>query len=128
MTAAAPMARASFPARAIALFAAASVALIALGGAILAAFYRSPLERKAILVSAAIAFGIQLLAFTVIRLVGREHVIAAWGVGAVLRFAVLVLYAILLVPAFGLPAAAALVSFAAFLFALTVLEPLFLKL
>ena len=128
MTAAAPLTRQGFPVRAIALFAAASVAIIALAAAILAAFYRSPLERKAILVSAAIAIGVQLLAFTVIRLVGREHVIAAWGVGAILRFAVLVLYALLLAPAFGLPAAAALVSFAVFLFASTVLEPLFLKL
>lgn len=128
MTAAAPAARASFPARAIALFAAASVAVVALGGGILAAFYRSPLERKAILVSAGIALVVQLLAFTVVRLVAREHVIAAWGIGAILRFAVLVLYALLIAPAFALPAAAALVSFAVFLFALTVLEPLFLKL
>ena len=128
MTVAAPVSRTAFPARSIALFAVASVVVIALGAAILAAFYRGPLERKAILISAAIAFGVQLLAFVVIRLVGREHVIAAWGVGAILRFAVLVLYALLIAPAFGLPAAAALVSFAVFLFASTVLEPLFLKL
>lgn len=127
MTAAAPVARPAFPGRAIALFAAASLAVIALGGAILAAFYRSPLERKAILVSAAIAFAVQLLAFTVVRLVGREHVVAAWGIGAILRFAMLVVHALLLAPAFGLPPAAALVSFAVFLFASTLLEPLFLK-
>lgn len=128
MTAALPAARSAFPARAIALFAAASLAVVALGGGILAAFYRGPLERKAILVSALIAFFVQLLAFTVVRLVAREQVIAAWGIGAILRFAVLVLYALLIAPAFQLPAAAALVSFAVFLFALTVLEPLFLKL
>jgi hypothetical protein len=128
VTAAAPAAGAAFPARAIALFAAASVAVVALAGGILAAFYRSPIDRKAIAVSAGIALVVQLLAFTVVRLVGGEHVIAAWGVGAIMRFAVLVLHALVIAPALGLPAGAALVSVAVFLFALTVLEPLFLKL
>ncbi|NUQ22240.1 MAG: hypothetical protein HOQ09_14930, partial [Gemmatimonadaceae bacterium] len=61
------------------------------------------------------------------RFVPREHVIAAWGLGTLARFATLVVYAFVVVKVLALPAAPALVSLVACLFASTLLEPLFLK-
>ncbi|NUO62959.1 MAG: hypothetical protein HOQ11_03555 [Gemmatimonadaceae bacterium] len=115
-------------ARAIALFGVVAVVVMLVAGGIVAVFYDTWPERRAILISAAVALGLQLLVFVGIRLVPREHVIAAWGVGAIARFAVLVLYAMVVVKALALPSGAALVSLATFLFVLTVLEPPFLKL
>ena len=110
-----------------ALFLLSTVALIGLVGWVLSNFYPTPGEHHAIVVSAVVTIAVQLLAFTIMRLVAREHVIAAWGVGAILRFAVLALYGLVLAKAMGLPSAAALISLAAFLFVSTTVEPLFLK-
>ena len=109
------------------LFLLVTVALTLAAGWVLAHFYAAPAERHAIVVSAWIAIGVQLLTFTIMRLVKREHVIAGWGVGVILRFAVLAVYGLVLAKAMGLPSAAALVSLAVFLFVTTTVEPLFLK-
>ena len=114
--------------RAIALFGVVAIVVLLVAGGILAVFYDTWPERRAILISAAVALGLQLVVFVGLRLVPREHVVAAWGVGAIARFAVLLLYAMVLVKALALPSGAALVSLATFLFVLTVLEPPFLKL
>jgi hypothetical protein len=50
-----------------------------------------------------------------------------WGIGALLRVAVLALYGVVGPRALGLPLAPALVSFALFVFVSTVIEPLFLS-
>jgi hypothetical protein len=113
--------------RTAALFLAVTVALTAVVGWILGYFFRSPAEHHAILVSAVVAVVVQLLAFTIMRLVKREHVIAGWGVGVILRFAVLAVYGLVIAKAMGLPSAAALVSLAAFFFVSTTVEPLFVK-
>ena len=118
----------SSPARAIALFAIVAAVVCVVGGGILAVFYQQSAERSAIMVSAGVALVLQLLVFAGLRLAPRDHVVAAWGVGAIARFAVLVLYALVIVKALALPTGAALVSLATFLFVLTVLEPPFLKL
>ena len=47
--------------------------------------------------------------------------------GTLVRFVALVVYGFVVVKALGLPSGAALVSFAAFLFALTLIEPLLLN-
>ena len=120
--------RHSHPGRAIALFGVVAVVVCLVAGGILAVFYDTWPERRAILISAAIALVLQLLVFVGLRLAPREHVVAAWGVGAIARFAVLLLYAMVMVKALALPQGAALVSLASFLFILTVLEPPFLKL
>jgi hypothetical protein len=52
---------------------------------------------------------------------------AAWGLGMLLRFVVLVLYAFLVVKALALPAEAALLSLVAFFFLTTLVEPMLLK-
>ena len=82
---------------------------------------------SAIWTSGAIAIGVQLIAGAIVKLSAKTNVIAGWGVGAIIRFAVLALYALVIVKALGLPSAAALVSLAAFFFVSTLLEPLLLK-
>jgi len=113
--------------KATAIFALLTVVLIAAVGWILSVFYTSAADHRAILVSAGLAIVVQLVAFTIVRLVPREHVVAGWGVGVLLRFAVLALYGLVIANAMGLPSAAALVSFASFLFVSTTIEPLLLK-
>lgn len=107
-------------------------ALIGLGltlaaGLLLAKFYTGVDERRAILISACIALPLQIGTFAVVRAVPRDHVMSAWAGGALLRFAALFVYGFVLAKALGLPSAPALVSFAGFLFALTLVEPLLLK-
>ena len=114
-------------ARAVALFAAAQVVVVALAGAALTLLFRAPGDLRAIVAAAWVALGVQLLAFTIARLVAREQVIAAWGVGVLVRFGVVAVWAFLLVPAFGLAATPALMALVTFFFVSTVVEPLFLN-
>ena len=120
--------RSSHAGRAIGLFGVVAFVVCLVAGGILAIFYETWPERRAILISAGVALGLQLLVFVGLRLAPREHVVAAWGVGAIARFGVLLLYAMVVVKTLALPQGAALVSLATFLFILTVLEPPFLKL
>ncbi len=113
--------------RAIAAYAAASALLIAAVGGVLALAFPGPEARHSIVVSGCVAFAVQLFAFAVLRLTAREHVIAGWGLGAVLRMLTLVAYALVVVKALGLVAGAALVSLAAFFFVSMLVEPLLLK-
>ena len=101
---------------------------VALGGVLLLLLvvFQGPGGRRAVLVSGAIALVVQALAFTLARLASPGNVLKAWGVGSVLRLAVLVVYALVLVGPLGLPAVPALVSLAALLFVSTVLESLLL--
>ena len=113
--------------KAVALFGAASLGVIDITGLVFSLVYRSPADTRAVWTSAAVAFGVQLLAFAIVKLSARTNVMAGWGIGAVLRFAVLAIYAIVVVEALGLPQGAALVSLAAFFFLSTLIEPLLLK-
>ena len=67
------------------------------------------------------------LSFTIVKLSAKTNVMAGWGVGAILRFVVLGIYALVIVKALGLPSGAALLSLVAFFFLSTLLEPLLLK-
>jgi hypothetical protein len=109
------------------MFAGLSLALIGVVAWVMTLVFRSPFDARAIWTSAAIAFGVQLIAGAIVKLSAKTNVIAGWGVGAIIRFAVLALYALVIVKALGLPSAAALVSLAAFFFVSTLLEPLLLK-
>ena len=113
--------------RAIAIFAAVSLAIIAGVGGIMSVVYTAPGDHRAIAVSGAIAFVVQMFAFTIARLVARENVIAGWGVGALLRLVVLGAYGVVIVKALALPSAPALLSLAAFFFLSTLVEPLLLN-
>ena len=100
--------------------------IIALLGAIAFAF-AGPAGRHVVVVSAALALAVQTVAFTVARLLQRQNLMLGWGLGSILRLVALVLYALVLAKLWRAPITPALLSFAAFLFVTTVVEPVFLK-
>ncbi len=96
-------------------------------GAVFWFLWRDAESRRAIAISAATAVVVQLAAFAVAQRWLQKNMIAGWGLGVIIRFAALGLYAFLVVGALGLPSSAALISLATFLFLSTLLEPLLLK-
>jgi hypothetical protein len=82
---------------------------------------------KAVWASAAIALATQVVAYAVARQFVAANPTAAWGIGSLIRFGVLILYAFVGVGALGLSSGPALFSLAGFLFVTMVIEPLFLK-
>jgi hypothetical protein len=113
--------------KAVALFAAATAVIVGAGGRVFTLIYPTVDGRRAVLASAAAALLVQLVAFLVLRLGRRSNAIAAFGVGTVLRFIALAVYALVVVKAFGLASAPALLSLATFLFLSTLVEPLLLN-
>ena len=113
--------------RATALFAAASLGLVAVFGGLMTLVWPEPMARRAILVSAVLALVVQLFAFAVARLSVRTNVIAGWGLGMLLRFVAVVVYALVAARSFGLPIAPALISLVAFFFVTSLVEPVLLK-
>ena len=104
-------------------FVIALVALMALTGWILSLVYTSPAERHAIWVSAVIVGVVQLLSYGLVVITDRHNAkLAGWGIGIALRTLVLVLYGLVFAKSLGLLLGAALMSFAAFMFATLLLE------
>lgn len=110
----------------IAAFGAVAALLIGLAALVLMRFFGAPDEIHAIWVSAAVAFGVQLLTFAMLKVASQGNSIAAWGVGVMVRFVTLLLYMIVIVPVFGLTVNAPL-FLAVFLFVTMVVEPLLLS-
>lgn len=108
-------------------FLAATALIVVVGGWVLTRVWPTPDAAHAIRVSALVAVVVQFFAFGVLRLAGRDHAIAAWGLGALLRFVVLGIYALVLVKSLGLVMGPALVSLALFFFLSTLVEPLLLN-
>lgn len=99
------------------------VALIAITGWMLSLAFTTDAERHAIIVSAVLAAAVQMTAFGLVQLTGRQNaVLAGWGMGIVLRAITLVLYALVFAKLLALPLSAALTSYAVFLFASMLLE------
>lgn len=112
--------------KATALYAAATLAVVALGGWLFGLHYASPAERRAVWTSAVIALVLQVGAFAIARAVGRKNVIAGWGIGAALCMAAVIVVG-LAARGIGLPVEAALLSLATFLFITELFEPLLLR-
>ncbi len=104
-----------------------TLAVIAMALALLHAIFRAADARRALWIAAWTALAVQLVAFAVVRIIARRNVIAGWGVGVIIRFVALVVFALLGVPRLGLPLTAALLAMATYLFLTTLLEPLFLR-
>lgn len=84
--------------------------------------------RRALGMTALLAFVVQLVAFAIVRAWARkQNVMAGWGIGIALRFTVLLLFGLIGVPRLGLPVGPSLLALAMFLFVTTLIEPLFLK-
>lgn len=110
-----------------ALYAASTVAIVGLLGWLLARLFTEPGSAAAVGLSAVVATVVQMGAFTSTQLMAPRNMIAAWGVGSLVRLVALVVYGLLAVKVLGLPAAPALLSLAVFFFLSTLLEPLFLR-
>jgi len=81
----------------------------------------------AVWASAWLAIGVQVVTYTIARLVARQNVVAGWGLGVLLRFATLAMWGFLGVKALGMPSGPALLSLVLFYFVSTLIEPLFLN-
>jgi hypothetical protein len=117
--------------RAVGFFAGVSAALIIVSTIILRTYFRTVAEHHAMLVSAGLAFAVQIGSYALLRpaRAGRGspgELMIRWALGAVLRFFVLVLYAPLARIA-NLSLDAALVSLVTFFFLTMMAEPLLLE-
>jgi hypothetical protein len=117
--------------RALSFFAGVSAALIIVSTIILRNYFRTVEQHHAMLVSAGLAFAVQLGSYALLR-PGRPgkgapgELLIRWGIGAVLRLFVLVLYAPLARIA-NLSLEASLVSLVTFFFLTMMAEPLLLE-
>ena len=102
-------------------------AVVVAGALLLGLIFRGQADGQAIWISAAVAFGVQIVAFSLSRTAGRVSLAARMGTGALVRFVGLVGYALIAGLAFRLPMVAALISLAAFLFVSSLLEPLLIR-
>ena len=117
--------------RALSFFAGVSAALIITGTIILRTWFTTVEQHHAMLVSAGLAFAVQLGSYALLRPArpGRGapgELLIRWGIGAVLRFFVLVLFAPLARIA-NISLDAALVSLVTFFFLTMMAEPLLLE-
>ena len=117
--------------RALGFFAGVSATLIIVGTIILRAYFRTAAQHNAMLVSAGLAFAVQIGSYALLRpaRAGRGapgELLLRWGIGAVLRFVVLVLYAPL-ARIINISLEAALVSLVTFFFLTMMAEPLLLE-
>ncbi len=109
--------------RALALYALGCLIAIGLAAAVLAMVYGSAPDRRAVLVSAVVAFVIQVIAFAIARLLAAGgHGVAGWGLGAVICLTALVIYGFVS-RGLGLPSNVALLSLATFFFLTELIEP-----
>ncbi|MEX2182116.1 MAG: hypothetical protein WD771_08740 [Gemmatimonadaceae bacterium] len=108
-------------------FAAVAAAVVLVGGWLATLAFRGPGVAQAVWTSAAIAWSVQIIAFGVARGLLERNPIAGWGLGSLLRFGVLIVYALVGATALGLALGPALVSLAGFLFVTMLLEPIFLR-
>ena len=107
-------------------FAAATAALIAIGYMLLQLGFDSPGDSHALRVSGIVAMAVQIVSFTIARRMPVSNLMLGWGLGTLLRVLVLTVYALLVVPALGLPRSAALVSVVMFMFLSMLIEPFLL--
>lgn len=114
--------------RAVARFAAAQAVLILALALVLSRFvWTDAAAARAIGISAWLAAGVQVVTFVIARLVARQQVMAGWGLGVLLRFAVVLFWAFLGITALGLAPVPALLSLVIFFFVSTLIEPIFLN-
>ena len=110
-----------------AIFAVVSLMVIALAAWLLTYAFRTAAGAHALVVSAGIAWVVQVVSFAIARSWVATNAIAGWGLGMLIRFFVLAIYALIGVKLLGLELTAALVGLAIFFFVSTLAEPVLLK-
>ena len=113
--------------QALARYAVVVVGVVVVGGLLMSLAFHGPGDSTAIWTSGAVAVVVQLAAFAVGRRAGQAGLMARMGAGALVRFVGLIAYALIATLALKLPAVAALVSLANFLFISALLDPLLIK-
>jgi hypothetical protein len=114
--------------RSVIRFTAAQAVVVAVLALVLSRFvWTDAASVHAITVSAWVAFVVQIVTFSICKLVAQQNVIAGWGLGALLRFATVAVWALLGIKALALPPNPALLSLVTFFFVSTLIEPLFLN-
>ncbi len=113
--------------RAVGLYLVVSVMVIAAAGWVLLLIYPGAEGQRAIITSALLALAIQMVAFILLQLFKGKNVMAGWGLGALLRFGGLGVYALFATKALGLDMNTALVSLGCFLFLSMLIEPLLMN-
>jgi hypothetical protein len=108
-------------------FALSSLLLIAAAAVGLTFVFAGEGDAQAIWISAVLAWGTQLVAFPAVRRLTASNLMVGWGVGSLVRFGTLLVYALLGAFVLKLSITPALVSLAVFYFASMVIEPLFLR-
>ena len=104
-------------------FAVATAALIGIAYFLLQLSFKSLAEHRAIQISAFLALAVQMVTFVIARKASKNMMVG-WGIGTLVRVLAIVLYALLVAPAYGLPMSAALISLVVFLFISMLVEPL----
>jgi len=117
--------------RAVSFFAGISASLIIVATIILRTYYRTVDQHNAMLISAGLAFAVQLGSYALLRPARPGHgapgeLMLRWGIGAVLRLFVVILYAPL-ARVVNMSVEAALVSLVTFFFLTMMAEPLLLE-
>lgn len=117
--------------RSLGLFAAISLAIIFPAWMLLRLVFTSDAQHQALLLSAGLAFAVQVGAFALLKAgAGAKslpgELIIRWGMGAVIRLVALVMFAVA-ANALRLPLDAALVSLATYFFLTMMAEPLLLN-
>ncbi|MDP9206598.1 MAG: hypothetical protein M3P12_14310 [Gemmatimonadota bacterium] len=117
--------------RALSFFAGVSGALIIVATVILRTWFRTVDQHHAMLISAGLAFAVQLGSYALLRPArpgkgAPGEMMIRWGIGAVLRLLVLVLFAPL-ARVMNISLEAALVSLVTFFFLTMMAEPLLLE-
>ena len=111
----------------VAVYAAISAAVIVALALLLSFLYGGVEAQRAIMVSAGTAFTVQLFAFALLRSWRGPAVMLAWGIGALARFVVVAIYALLIIRTSVLPVEPALISLALFFVICTLIEPFLLE-
>lgn len=104
-----------------------TVGVVLLVGTVLALLMRGPGDAWAIGLSGLVAIVVQFAAFAFGRSVGQGNITARMGIGALLRFFSLVVYALLVGVVLKLPIVAALLSLFLFFFLSTLIEPFLIR-
>src|SRR5579862_3266642 len=89
--------------------------------------FSSQADRRAVIISAEIAYAVQLVGFGLLARFRKWNVMAAWGLTAILRFSVLAVYALVGLKALRLPPVPALCTLVTFFFVTTLAEPWLLR-
>jgi hypothetical protein len=110
--------------RSVVLYLVVAALVTAAAGWVLLLVYPGSEGQQAVVTSGVVALAIQLVAFICLQLFKGRNIIAGWGIGALLRFGSLGLYAIFARSLLGLNMNTALVSLACFLFLSMLIEPL----